>query len=48
MDASIAERFARTNMYLNMEIAKEEDELDEYDDENEEDSFYEDEDEAHQ
>ena len=32
LNASIAERFARTNMYLNMEIAKEEEEYDEEDD----------------
>ena len=30
MNASIAERFARTNMYLNMEIAKEEEDEDDY------------------
>ena len=41
MDVSIAERFARTNKYLNMEIAKEEEEFYEYD--SEDDSYGEDE-----
>ena len=33
MDVSIAERFARTNKYLNMEIEKEQEEFYDYDSE---------------